>query len=115
MNNTYDATTVLPKYHKECGLRVIVQGLFFIFIKLIQLTAQLFVVPMLIIQMYDSYAFLCFAADSYCTTRDEYNLHLDQTAFTFGFYVALMISLLTTRMLQWNPWPQNVIQINDKP
>ena len=112
---TYDATTVLPKYYKVCDLRVKVQGSFFIFIKLIQLTTQLFVVPMLIIQMYDTYAFLCFAADSYCTTRDEYNLHLDQTAFTFGFYAALMISLLTTRMLQWNPWPQNVIQVNDKP
>ena len=101
----YDATTVLPKYHKECGCRGIVQGLFFIFIKVIQFTAQLCVVPLLIIQMYDTYAFLCFAEDSYCTTREEYNLHLDQTAFTFGFYTALMVSLLTTTMLQWIPWP----------
>ena len=101
-----DNTTVLPKYHETCDWRYILQVTFFIFLKLIQLIAQLSIVPLMIIQMFDTYAFLCFAADSYCSTRAEYNLHLDQTAFTFGFYAALMTSLLSTLMLQWNPWPE---------
>ena len=101
-----DTTVALSKYHKQCDLRYVAQAIFFVILKLIQLIAQFAVIPLLIIQMYDTYAFLCFTADSYCSTSEEYNLHLDQTAFTFGFYAALMTSLLSTLMIQWNPWPE---------
>lgn len=102
----HDSTIAVAKYHEQCNLRYILQVAFFIFLKAIQLIAQSFIVPLLIIQMFDTYSFLCFTANSYCSQRAEYNLHLDQTAFTFGFYVALMTSLLSTLMLQWLPWPE---------
>ena len=101
-----DSTIALRKYHDDWDIHSGLQAFFFFVLKIFQFIAQLFVVPLLLIQMFDTYAFLCFAADNYCSTEAEYNLHLDQTAFTFGFYAALMVSLLSTLMLQWNPWPE---------
>ena len=101
----YDTTAALPNQYSECHPWFLVQVVFFLIIKFIQFFAQLAVVPLLLIQLFDTYAFLCFTADSYCSMRDEYKLHLDQTALTFGFYFALMTSLLSTIMLRWFPWP----------
>ena len=105
-NAVPDNTVMLPKYHKQRNLRYALQVIYFISLKLIQFIAQLFIVPLLLILMFDTYAFLCFADDSYCTISAEYKLHLDQTAFTFGFYAALVTSLLSTLMLRRNPWPE---------
>ena len=102
----HDSTTAVPKYHEKSNLRYKLQAAFFIVLKCVQFIAQLAIVPLLIMQMLDTYTFICFTANSYCSTRAEYNLHLDKTAFTFGFYGALMTSLLTTLMLQWLPWPE---------
>ena len=63
-------------------------------------------VPLLMIQIFDTYAYLCFTADNYCNTSSQYKLHLDQTAMTFAFYCSLMISLLSTTMLRWFPYPK---------
>ena len=73
---------------------------------IIRYLAQLVIVPLLMIQMYDTYAFLCLAADNYCTPGSEYDLHLDQTAITFGFYCGLMLSYVTSIMLHWIPQPK---------
>lgn len=103
----HDTTVVLPKYHnKKCTCRFIVQIITFFIIKFIQYLAQLSIVPLLIIQMFDTYAFLCFAADNYCSTKAQYDLHLHQTFFTFGFYLALMTSLLSTTTLRWIHCPE---------
>ena len=56
----------------------------------------------------ESITFLCIFADNYCTTREEYKLHLHQTGVTFGFYCSLMASLLTTRMFSWIPCPMSI-------
>ena len=58
------------------------------------------------IQILDTYAYLCFNADNYCSINSQYKLHLDQTAMTFAFYCSLMVSLLSTTMLQWFPCPK---------
>ena len=100
-----DSTVAVRKYHKDNDVHFKLQAIVSFVLKVFQFIAQLFVVPLLLIQMFDTYAFLCLAADNYCSKKAEYNLHLDQTAFTFGFYAALMVSLLSTLMLQWNPWP----------
>lgn len=108
-NKDYVTAFALPKDCKfkcDCDtLRYLVQGSFFILIKFMQFIAQLAVVPLLMIQMFDTYAFLCLTADNYCSMRSEYKLHLDQTGITFGFYLALVTSLLSTTMLRWFPWP----------
>ena len=74
-------------------------------LQLFRFCAQLAAIPLLMIQMLDTYAFLCLFEDNYCTRRAQYNLHLDQTAITFGFYCSLLASYLTTIMLRWIPWP----------
>jgi len=42
------------------------------------------VIPLLMIQVFDTYAFLCFIANNYCTVESEFMLHL-QTVVTFAF------------------------------
>jgi len=100
--------TALTEEHHKCGVSCFLQTLLHFLLKMLRFCAQLAVVPLLIIQMFDTYAFLCMAADNYCTMRAQYKLHLDQTAVTFGFYCSLMISLLTTTMSRWVPLPKNI-------
>ena len=75
----------------------------------IRFLAQLALVPLLMIQMLDTYAFLCINTvfKSYCTGGEEYDLHLDQTAISFGFYCSLMLSYVTSIMLRWIPKPKS--------
>ena len=75
-------------------------------LQIFRFCAQLAAIPLLMIQMLDTYAFLCLFEDSYCTRAKQYDLHLDQTAITFGFYCSLLASYLTTIMLRWIPWPK---------
>ena len=86
-----------------CGY--VAQYIIHIILFAIRLLAQLAIVPFLMIQMFDTYAFLCLAAKSYCTADAGYNLHLDQTAITFAFYCSLMLAYVTSIMLRWIPRP----------
>ena len=74
--------------------------------------AQLATVPLLTLQMFDSYALLCFAASDYCSNKSKYRFHVVQVAITFAFYCSLGLSLLTSTMLVWNPWPEVVKRDN---
>lgn len=73
---------------------------------LVRFIAQLAVVPLLMVQIFDTYTFLCLAESDYCDMISQYRLHLVQTALSFSFYVSLMISLLTTIWLHHVPWPE---------
>ena len=82
-----------------------VQAALHLFLVLVLFLAQLAVIPLLMIQVFDTYAFLCLAADNYCTVESEFTLHFHQTVVTFAFYCSLMVSFLTSTMLRWIPWP----------
>ena len=101
-----ETTTALPCYQTDHSCTSKVQTVFHIILSFIRFIAQLAVVPLLMIQILDTYAYLCFTANSYCNMRSQYKLHLDQTAITFGFYCSLMISLLSTTMVRWFPLPK---------
>ena len=98
------AVTALPRETKQTCLYWI-QTMMYYILGLIRYVAQLAVVPLLMIQIFDTYAYLCFTADNYCNMSSQYKLHLDQTAMTFAFYCSLMVSLLSTTMLRWFPYP----------
>ena len=70
--------------------------------------SQLITVPLLLLQIFDTYSFLCFSPDSYCSHTTEYNHQLVQAAITLFFYCSLLISHLVNTMLIWNPWPKHV-------
>ena len=101
-----ETTTALPRYQTDRSCTSIVQTVFHIILSFIRFIAQLAVLPLLMIQILDTYAYLCFTANSYCNMRAQYKLHLDQTAMTFAFYCSLMISLLSTTMVRWFPLPE---------
>ena len=81
-------------------------SLFHSFLVFARFVAQLSVVPLLIIQMFDTYTLLCLAERDYCNRISQYRLHLDQTALSFSFYCSLMISLLLTIWLNLVPQPE---------
>ena len=101
-----ETTTALPRYQTDQSCTSIVQTVFHIILSFIRFIAQLAVVPLLMIQILDTYAYLCFTANSYRNMRAQYKLHLDQTAMIFAFYCSLMISLLSTTMVRWFPLPE---------
>ena len=103
-----DVVALAMMYHlRECKdyCSYCAHCVFHVILQVFRFCAQLATVPLLMIQMLDTYAFLCLTKDNYCTRRAQYNLHLDQTAITFGFYCSLLLSYLTTIMLRWIPWP----------
>ena len=75
--------------------------------------SQLATVPLLLLQIFDTYSFLCFSPDSYCSHTTEYNQHIVQAAITLFFYCSLVISHLTSTLLIWNPWPKHDEQTNN--
>jgi len=83
-----------------------VQATLHLFLFLVLFLAQLAVIPLLMIQVFDTYAFLCLAADNYCTMESQFTLHFHQTVVTFAFYCSLMVSFLASTMLRWVPWPR---------
>ena len=85
-----------------CSLKDIVRGLL-LFVKYI---SQLLTVPLLLLQIFDTYSLLCFTPDPYCSNTTEYKLHLLQAAITLLFYCSLVTSHLANTMLVWNPWPE---------
>ena len=93
--------------HNLCHkVKRMILGLFHIFLQVALFLVQLSVVPLLIFQILDTYTWLCLAEKNYCDTESQYRLHLHQTAISFAFYCALMISLLVTRWLTLvtSPW-----------
>lgn len=84
-------------------LKSIIRGFLF----LVKYASQLVTVPLLFLQMFDTYSLLCFSPDLYCSRTSEYKLHLAQAAITLLFYCSLALSQLTSTMLIWNPWPKN--------
>jgi len=106
--STPDIVAVCTDYSTSSWIFYIIHCGFHVFFCIIRFVAQLATIPLLIIQLFDTYAFLCFSAGTgdYCTRRGKYKLHLDQTAITFGFYCSLTVSYLITIMLRWFPWPK---------
>jgi len=88
-----------PKTHM---LKGIIRGLLF----LVKYISQLVTVPLLFLQIFDTYSLLCFSPDPYCSNTTEYKLHLAQAAITMLFYCSLALSQLASTMLIWNPWPK---------
>ena len=76
------------------------------FLFLVKYLSQLATVPLLLLQIFDTYSFLCFSPDSYCSHTTEYKQHVVQAAITLFFYCSLVISHLTSTLLIWNPWPK---------
>ena len=72
-------------------------------------------VPLLLLQIFDTYSFLCFSPDSYCSHTTEYKQHVVQAAITLFFYCSLVMSHLTSTLLIWNPWPKRNEQSNHTP
>ena len=69
-----------------------------------RLLAQAALIPLLILQVLDTHAWICVMHNLYCANlRSEYQLGLDRTALSFGFYCSVLISILATTMLQWFP------------
>ena len=93
------------KYQKFYVVKHANLGLLHVFLRIAQFIAQQSVVPLLIVQMYDTYTLLCLAERSYYGFKSQYKLHLDQTAMLFSFYCSLMVSLLVTIWFNLVPWP----------
>ena len=68
--------------------------------------AQLLTMPLLFLQIFDTYSLLCFSPRLLCSDSSDYKLHLAQAAITLLFYLCLALSQLASTMLAWNPWPK---------
>ena len=88
----------------------ILKSIIWAFLTLIKYVSQLVTVPLLLLQVFDTYSLLCFSPDLYCPRTSEYKLHLAQAAITLLFYCSLALSQLASTMLAWNPWPQKNIR-----
>ena len=66
--------------------------------------SQLASVPLVLLQIFDSYSFLCFSPNSYCSHTTEYKLNLLQTSIALLFLCSLLTSQLVNAMLLWSPW-----------
>ena len=70
---------------------------------LLKYIAQGATVPILMIQVFDTYALLCFSPDGeYCETASEYKIHLAQAAITISFYFCIALAQLTSALLEWD-------------
>ena len=71
--------------------------------------AQGATVPLLMLQVFDTYALLCFSKDDkYCETVSEYQIHLAQVAITIGFYFSIALAQLSNAVLEWDQNKQAV-------
>ena len=69
-----------------------------------RLTAQVIIVPLMVIQLLDTHAWICINQDRYCDDlQSEYELGLDKTAISFGFYCSVLVAILASTMLRWFP------------
>ena len=66
--------------------------------------AQVALIPLLILQLLDTHAWICVMHNTYCDDlRSEYELGLDKTAVAFAFYCCVLVTILASTMLQWFP------------
>ena len=92
---------------KELGVCFnILKNLYHGFLVLVKYLAQLLTMPLLFLQVFDTYSLLCFSPRSFCSNSSDYKLHLAQAAITLLFYCCLALSQLTITMLHYNPWPK---------
>ena len=71
---------------------------------LTRLLSQLVLVPLLLFQILDTYAWICITGDVYCSSiLNQYRLGLDKAALAFTFYCCLLASILATAILRWFP------------
>ena len=81
------------------------------FFLIVKYLAQLATVPLILMQIFDSYSLLCFVPnDEYCTRTSEYRIHAVQTIITVSFFCSLALALLANTILEWNPWPKSFIE-----
>ena len=79
-----------------------------ILLLLIKFLAQLVTLPLLLLQIFNTYSLLCFSPNLFCETSTDNKIHLAQAAISILFYFSLALSQLASTMLNWNPWPQKV-------
>ena len=99
------------KFPERYLLKDIIRALFFI----VKYISQLVTVPLLLLQIFDMYSFLCFSPDSFCSHTTEHNLQLVQAVITLFFYSSLVISHLASTILLWNPWPKHAKNNDSRP
>ena len=69
-----------------------------------RLLSQLVLVPLLLFQILDTYAWICISGDIYCSSiLNQHRLGLDKAALAFTLYCCLLASILTTAILRWFP------------
>lgn len=74
------------------------------FLLSVRLAAQAALIPLLILQVLDTHAWICLLQSMYCDgLRAEYQLSLDRTAMSFAFYCSVLVTILTSTMLHWFP------------
>ena len=90
-----------------------------ILLRLARFIVQLSVVPLLMVQIFDTYTFLCLIESEQCDRISQYRVHLVQTAVSFSFYASLMISLLTTiwllKLVPWDHYSLSMPLLNLEP
>ena len=104
-----------PDFGVEEAEKIAKQSFFFFypFLVIVRLSAQMLLVPVLILQMLNMYAWICFTENYHCkNTVTHYQLGLYQAYMTFGFYIALLIAILATTMLRWFPYSKRARNID---
>jgi len=104
-NEAHSESKFYSESEDQCNYNCF-KKLFFIhvvcfFLEFARIVAQRATVPLLMLQAFDTYAFLCFTGNEFCTTTAQYDIPLGQAAFTFAFSCSIMISTLTVAMLKW--------------
>ena len=103
---TEDATRDEPDFGMEDVEKYAKRSFFFFYpvLVIVRLLAQISLVPILILQMLNTYAWICLTEGYHCQNAvTQYQLGLYQAYMTFGFYIALLIAMLATTMLRWFP------------
>ena len=92
-----------------CTCVNILKILFRTLLLLVQFLVQAATIPLLFLQLLDSYSLLCFFSPMYfCGSSSSvaYELSLAQAAITLLFYCCLALTQLASTMLNWSPWPK---------
>lgn len=73
--------------------------------------AQGATVPILMLQVFDTYALLCFSPNGeYCRKASEYEIHLTQAAITISFYFCIAAAQLANTLLEWEgEWKRRAV------
>jgi len=70
---------------------------------LLKFIAQAATVPILMLQVFDTYALLCFLPNGeYCRTATEYKINVALAAITMSFLFCIVLAQLTSALLEWD-------------